>query len=246
MGVAMSDQEDNLFAKSGPVKPFEFDESVAQVFDNMISRSVPFYQHNQEQILNILQHLDSPPKCLYDLGTSTGALLFFLSEHVSHPMQLIGIDNSEAMIQKAKTNLKNIQTNHTIEFQCNDILECDFPGADVIILNYVLQFIEKSKRLPFLKRIHENLPTNGILIVSEKTNPSHAPLSQLFIRCHESFKEQKHYSHLEIAQKRKALENVLVPLSLNENQNLLAKAGFKNSEPFLLWHNFASLVAVKS
>jgi len=53
------------------------------------------------------------------------------------------------------------------------------------------------------------------------------------------------YSDLEIAQKREALENVLIPYRIEENMALLKEAGFKKMEIFSRWYNFAGMVAVK-
>jgi tRNA (cmo5U34)-methyltransferase len=53
------------------------------------------------------------------------------------------------------------------------------------------------------------------------------------------------YSELEISQKREALENVLIPYRLQENRDLLLKAGFREVEVFFKWYNFAGFVAVK-
>jgi tRNA (cmo5U34)-methyltransferase len=50
---------------------------------------------------------------------------------------------------------------------------------------------------------------------------------------------------VEIAQKREALENVLIPYRPEENRELLRATGFKYVEEFFRWYNFAGLVAVK-
>jgi tRNA (cmo5U34)-methyltransferase len=40
-------QEDRIFQATNRAKDFSFDERVASVFDDMISRSVPFYSEVQ-------------------------------------------------------------------------------------------------------------------------------------------------------------------------------------------------------
>ena len=52
-------------------------------------------------------------------------------------------------------------------------------------------------------------------------------------------------SALEIAQKREALENVLIPYRLGENIDMLTRAGFREVDVFFKWYNFAGIVAVK-
>jgi tRNA (cmo5U34)-methyltransferase len=50
---------------------------------------------------------------------------------------------------------------------------------------------------------------------------------------------------MEISQKREALENVLIPYKLSENNLMLREAGFSHVEVFFKWYNFAGMVAVK-
>ena len=50
---------------------------------------------------------------------------------------------------------------------------------------------------------------------------------------------------MEIAQKREALENVLIPYKLQENRELLLKEGFRYCDIFFKWYNFCGVIAVK-
>ena len=59
-------------------------------------------------------------------------------------------------------------------------------------------------------------------------------------------KRRHHYSEMEIAQKREALENVLIPYKLSENITILRDAGFEHCEVFFKWYNFAGLIAKKT
>jgi hypothetical protein len=58
-------------------------------------------------------------------------------------------------------------------------------------------------------------------------------------------KRRNGYSELEIAQKREALENVLVPYRLEENKELLRGQGFRHVDVFFKWYNFCAIVAMK-
>ena len=245
--VAMQNLKDTIFAIEGPVKPFEFNSEVAQVFDEMAARSIPFYHETQARIYDILKRLPNVPNKVCDLGTSTGSLIFFLAQQFNDAtIQFVGYDNSPAMIEQAKSRSQLMSLAGQIEFRMANILAEDFSGSDVIVLNYVLQFLAPDDRLAFVKKLHANLKPGGVLILSEKTKPPHIQLAEIFSDCHDAYRIRNHYSQLEISQKRKALENVLVPWSLQENLQVLAAAGFVSAEPFLVWHNFASIVAVKS
>ena len=50
---------------------------------------------------------------------------------------------------------------------------------------------------------------------------------------------------MEIAIKREALENVLVPYKVSENIKMLEDAHFKNNEVFFKWYNFAGFIGIK-
>lgn len=242
----MQNLKDTLFANEGPVKPFEFNSEVAQVFDEMAVRSIPFYHETQERIFAILQRLPQAPQKICDLGTSTGSLVFFLAQQFDNPnLKIFGYDNSSAMIEQAKSRSMLLHLNGQIEFHLANILETDFANSDVIVLNYVLQFVAPETRLALVKKLYRDLKPGGVLILSEKTKPAQPQLAEIFSDCHDAYRMKNHYSQLEIAQKRKALENVLVPWSLATNLKVLADAGFADAEPFLIWHNFASIVAIK-
>jgi tRNA (cmo5U34)-methyltransferase len=62
---------------------------------------------------------------------------------------------------------------------------------------------------------------------------------------HHEFKEGHGYSKMEIAKKRDALENVLIPLKLSQTSVLIREAGFTDVDIFFKWNNFAGLIALK-
>jgi tRNA (cmo5U34)-methyltransferase len=70
-------------------------------------------------------------------------------------------------------------------------------------------------------------------------------MNEQFQGSYYQYKKRRGYSELEIANKREALENVLIPLSIGENRDMLLKAGFSRIETFFQWFNFISIVACK-
>jgi tRNA (cmo5U34)-methyltransferase len=132
-----------------------------------------------------------------------------------------------------------------IDFIEKDIIQAELSRAGGIILNYTLQFIKPSIRLEFLRNIYNGLRNNGILILSEKIICKDKQLDQQFLDSYHQYKMRRGYSELEIANKREALENVLIPLTIQENCDLLEQAGFTSVETFFQWFNFVSFVARK-
>ena len=91
----------------------------------------------------------------------------------------------------------------------------------------------------------EGLHHDGCLILVEKVVGEDSLLNRLFIEHYHEFKQRNGYSEIEIAKKREALENVLLPYRLNENVELLKQSGFRAVDVFFKWYNFAGLLALK-
>ena len=237
---------DTLFKKKASAEKFEFDERVADVFDDMLDRSVPFYKQVIEMMAEILNRSLQAGDTVYDLGCSTGTTLIALAAKLeTENLKFIGIDNSKAMLDKAIRKAEMFSMADRIHFQEMDITRAELFEAGGIMLNYTLQFIDPSIRAQFLKTVHNGLRNDGVLIISEKVVCHDKHIDQQFLDSYHQFKRRKGYSELEIANKREALENVLIPLTIQENCDLLMQAGFSKVEPFFQWFNFVSIVACK-
>ena len=235
--------EDKVFNK--PIKKqFEFDEEVASVFDDMLNRSVPFYKENLNLQIDILKNFLNPNDKVVDLGSSTGTFLIELAKKFTSELKLIGIDNSPAMIKRAKNKAKAFGVN--IEFIEDDFLNYDFSNSKAVIANYTIQFIRPLKREKLIKKIFNSLTNDGIFLMSEKLITENKKLNKIMIDIYYEYKKKMGYSEFEIAQKREALENVLIPYTMNENIEMLKNAGFKEIEVIFRWNNFATFIAFKS
>ena len=239
-------ERDTLFENKAPAEKFEFNERVADVFDDMLDRSVPFYKQVIEMVAEILGRSLQADDTVYDLGCSTGTTLMALAKKLeSKNLKFIGMDSSKAMLDKALRKAEMFSMADRIDFIEMDITQAELSRAGGIILNYTLQFIKPSIRPEFPKNIHNGLRNNGILILSEKVICQDKELDQQFLDSYHRYKKRRGYSELEIANKREALENVLVPLTIQENYDLLVQAGFTRVETFFQWFNFVSFVANK-
>ena len=136
-------REDRLFAEMDPgCGEFSFDENVARVFDDMISRSVPLYADVQRSIPVLADLLDHDPVKVVDLGCSTGTSLIHLAQSLpSRNMELIGIDNSPAMLAKCEENLAKFQLPQKIKTHLSDVRQFEFSEASIVLMNYTLQFL---------------------------------------------------------------------------------------------------------
>ena len=237
---------DTLFKEGHTIDKFEFNERVAEVFDDMLDRSIPFYGQVIAMIAQIINRSLKEGDRVYDLGCSTGATLMELVRSTDiRDIRFVGVDNSGAMLDKAIRKAEMFAMQDKIQFIEEDITQVEMTGAGAVILNYTLQFIDPAVRLEFLEKIHSFLRPGGVLILSEKIVCQDEKLNQGYLASYHQYKKDRGYSELEIANKREALENVLLPLTIQQNCQLLQQAGFRTVETFFQWFNFASIIAVK-
>lgn len=237
----MSCHVDKVFSK--PIKKqFEFDENVASVFDDMLERSIPFYKEVISFICELVELQCAKDAKIVDLGCSTANTLLNLYKK-SHTYKLIGVDNSEAMLENAAKKTNAYGAN--IELINADITKVDFQYVDVVIANYMLQFIRPLDRDMFVKKIYNSLNKEGIFIFSEKIIFEDKVVNKQMIDLYYNFKKEQGYSEFEIAQKREALENVLVPYTEDENKKMILNAGFKSIESLFKYGNFITFIAKK-
>jgi tRNA (cmo5U34)-methyltransferase len=237
---------DELFKNGESGGDFQFNERVAEVFDDMLARSVPSYGPVIGMAGELLARFLRPGDRIYDLGCSTGNTLLELARRLERFEPIyIGMDNSPAMIEKAARKAELFSKGDRIRFVEADITRADLQEAGAVILNYTLQFVRPLHRQEFLRKIHEGLRPGGVLIMSEKVISHQPSLNRAFLDIHLDFKRAQGYSEIEIAKKRESLENVLVPFSMEENRDMLEKAGFARIETFYQWFNFVSWIAVR-
>lgn len=225
---------------------FVFNDKVANVFQDMVSRSVPGYATTISTIAELSRSLLKDGGKAYDLGCSLGAATFAMRHAVGDSdCQLIAVDNSEAMISRAKESLANDSGSADVEFILADISDVAISDASLVVLNFTLQFIAVDERESLLKKIHQGMRPGGVLILSEKVNFADPVLNQINIDLHHNFKRAHGYSDLEISQKRSALENKLIPETIDAHRQRLNRAGFSAVDVWYQCFNFMSLMAVK-
>lgn len=239
---------DDIFANSSGVEvagQFTFDSAVARVFPDMIKRSVPGYAETVAMSGVIAGEYARDNTNLYDLGCSLGAVTLAMRHGVKvESCKIIGIDNSSAMIEQAGHYLALDEGSVEVELMCADITSQPIENASVVALNYVLQFIAQDQRLDLLTHIAKGLNAGGALILSEKIcfDDDEQPLQD---KLHLDFKRANGYSELEIAQKRSAIENVLIPETESAHVARLKLAGFSRVIRWYQCFNFVSYLAIK-
>ncbi len=236
-------EKDSIFIKEQE-RQFQFDERIALVFDDMADRSIPFYRENMNLIVKIIDRWIKHNGTVLDLGCSTASLLLQIERELRDKnLNLIGIDNSEHMVERGRGKINAF--NSKIKIFHEDILLSEIQNSDIVIMNYTLQFIRPLYREQLLNKIFNSLSHDGILFLTEKVVSSETKFNKNLIDIYYDYKRSRGYSEYEISQKREALENVLVPYTEEENHILLKKVGFRHIENIFRWANFSTVVAFK-
>ena len=224
-------------------RPFVFDAAVSTAFDDMATRSIPYYAELQLATCSLCLEFATPGSTVIDVGCSTGTLFQLIAPRLAaRNVKLIGIDSSADMIARAQEKLREFM--QFISWQQSEAQDAEFPAAQIIIMNYTLQFVPLQHRPRVLRQIRESLDPKGALIMSEKISFDCAATQSRYDSLYYQFKRRNGYSDEEIEAKRRALEGVLVPQTLENHYNALTEAGFQLPEIFLQGYQFVSMLVL--
>jgi len=247
--VTLSSMADRLFAeRRGQIGDFNFGKETAAVFDDMLDRSVPFYGEIQRMIGELASDFVIEGSSIYDLGCSTANTFLSIGFHLSPDLgvKFVGLDSSDEMLRKAEHKLVSAKFPWPYVLNRQDLNEgVHIENASVALMVLTLQFVRPLNREALVSSLRQGMNHNGCLILVEKVLGEHSTFNRLFIDHYYAMKKRKGYSEIEIARKREALENVLIPYRLEENVRLLRRCGFQHIDVFFKWYNFCGLVAVK-
>ena len=240
-------QKDEVFKEEiNRPSDFKFSSKVARVFDDMVNRSVPYYEEIQRMIAEIAADHVEKGANVYDLGCSTGSTMIMMNQTIPEDIRFIGIDDSLEMLDKCESKLQENGFVRPYELQVADLNQgVKIENASVVVLCLTLQFIRPVYREKLLKNIIQGMVPGGVLLIVEKILAEESLFNRDFIKYYYEMKRRHHYSEMEISQKREALENVLIPYKLSENILLLKEAGFAHCEIFFKWYNFSGIIAKK-
>jgi tRNA (cmo5U34)-methyltransferase len=239
---------DRLFQERRRIADFNFGTETAAVFDDMLDRSVPFYDEIQRMLGELAADFAAQGSSIYDLGCSTASSFLAIGAHLTPDAEIefVGLDSSSDMLAIADRKLQAARFPWRYRLEHADLDQgVRIENASVVLLVLTLQFLRPLNRERLISSIYEGMRHNGCLLLVEKVLGEHSTFNRLFINHYYEMKRRKGYSEIEIAQKREALENVLIPYRSGENELLLQQAGFRQMDTFFKWYNFCGLLAVK-
>jgi len=238
--------EDKLFEQQfEAVKSFAFDQQVADVFADMIKRSVPGYDSILKSIAMYCMQYAQENSNIYDLGCSLGAVAVTAAKATADiNCQVIAVDTSTAMIEKCQQIIDDKKLDEKIKVFQKDVIGMQMTNASVVISNFTLQFIPQVHRLEVVKNIYQGLNSGGVFILSEKFKAD-KDSDEFLIEHYHAYKKINGYSNKEIQRKRHPLKDVLIPDSIDEIKIRLKIAGFNQVIKWFQCFNFASFIAIK-
>ena len=240
-------KKDRVFAKKkNKITAFEFNEEVASVFDDMLARSAPFYLESIKGQAQLCKDFYVKQTNIYDLGCSHGNIGIMICRCFGNSyFSMVGVDYSIPMIEKYRERLRNTKWQEKIKLLCEPAENVDIIDASVVILNLTIQFIAPDRRNDLIQKIYNGLVKGGILLFTEKIVHRKEIIFHIQKEYYKKFKRENGYSELEISQKRDALEDVLIPETIETHKDRLRNAGFDSFDIWMKWFNFASFIAVK-
>lgn len=239
--------KDLLYSKPLPfITDFKFNNSVVNVFSDMINRSVPGYKTTLN-LLGILSSIHFKNKTnIYDIGCSLGDSSEAVIKAIGDKeYQFFAIDKSKEMIKICKKKLSKKNYQKKIKYINDDVVKLKFNNASIIIFNFTLQFIPLDQRKILLDRVYKGMNKNGMLILSEKILFDDLDIQKNKNALHDKFKSLNGYSNLEINQKKDALKKILLPETIDQHILRLQKIGFKNVNVIYQCINFSTIIAFK-
>jgi tRNA (cmo5U34)-methyltransferase len=229
--------DDRIYQTEDGSEPFRFNRNVARVFPDMLHRSIPGYAASIEAIGSLAARYVRAGSNCYDLGCSLGAATLAMRQGIAHPAcRIVAVDSAPAMIERCREIVDEDDRLNGRETQVDivqaDIRDIEIVNASMVVLNFTLQFLDLDDREAMVRRIYDGLAEGP-------------RMEDLLTELHHEYKRRNHYSALEIARKRAALEDVLIPETVSAHRERLARAGFSNSGVWLRYFNFVSIVALR-
>lgn len=171
------------------IKPYNTEEKKAKQVEKMFDNIAPAYDKlNHLLSLGIdkgwrkkaIQHLQSlRPQHILDVATGTGDFAIQAYSALA-PIELLGIDISEGMMEVGRKKVKELGWEGRILFSKEDATALSFPNDrfDAITVAFGIRNFEQLDL--GLREMCRVLRSSGRLVILELTVPEKAPMKQLY------------------------------------------------------------------
>lgn len=229
-----------------PGEDWSFNNDTAQVFHNMLRRSIPELEMMRNLVTMFGERYIQPGGTILDMGCSCGDSLLPFVKKFGTANRYVGVDRSEAMLMQAKQFFAKEIEAGMVRFLLLD-LEHTFPQIEACLMLSVLtmQFLPIEHRKRCLQRAYTALAPGGALLLVEKIRGETPVEDELLTDLYYEFKNIQGYSWQTIERKKISLQNKMKPATMKYNVEMLYEAGFEQVNCFWRCLNFAAWIAVK-
>lgn len=205
---------------------FEFDEEVSRIFPNMARRSIPLYHEGHQMHVGMLTPMiqEKGHINILDIGASRGEFLTRMQcQYLPGQYTVTFLEASEPMAKHLRHDFPNNQV------IMHDLESTDMPTHhkyDVVVLNYVLQFVRPEHQRRVLDKVASMVKDGGVLIYGGKEagmGPVYDAMHDEYIK----FRMGHGYSRQEISAKTRALSGSMWPVHQEDFVYQMTKAGFR-------------------
>lgn len=229
---------------------FDFKNGVAEGFSKHVRCSVPLYTTIHQMIIDMTEHFINYSDyfstcCFLDIGCSSGELTRGVLNKYGDSVRVYGADYSKEMIDLAK----ELEVSKRVVYKqmgvTNEKINRLVPKCDVISMVLTMQFMPIEKRQTVVNEIYNNLKKGGAFMLVEKVIDSNTEINNMYVQQYHNFKEDNGLTAQNIVDKDKSLVGVMRPLTIQDNMNLLRRAGFNTMSVFFTYYNFIGIIATK-
>ncbi len=219
-------------------------ENISESFDSHIQKSIPLYESGHRLICHYSDFFLKPDSIVYDIGCSTGPMLFKLARQHSQKeeLKLIGIDSVPDMIEKA---IENASHDPRLSFIHANVLDIELQPCDMVIANYTVQFLPPRIRQALIEKIYQALNWGGAFFMFEKVRAPDGRFQDYANQVYIEFKIENGFSEAEIINKSRSIKGVMEPFSTQGNIDLLKRAGFQDIMTIQKYVCFEGFLAIK-
>lgn len=221
---------------------WNFGGNVPDSFEQHARRSIPYYDDGHELVARISDHFLHPGSICYDLGCSSGKLLERLVDRHGDRCRFVGVDCEPAMVEKASSHFCNHENVDIVEA---DICTMELEKADLIVLNYTVQFVHPKQRQNLLDSLYQSLNWGGALMMFEKVRGADARFQDIMSQVYVELKLENGFTPAEIMAKARSLKGVLEPFSSQANIDMMRRAGFLDVMTAFKYVCFEGFLAIK-
>lgn len=229
-----------------PEGKWVFDKGVADVFDEMLVRSIPGYAMMRWSTKAMAGPVVKNASYALDLGSSRGdAVAKMIAENPGVQFTLNEI--SPPMVSVLRERFENTSN---VRISTDDLKDHGCPifkpdHYDLVIANLTMIFIPIEYRQQVFHQIYNSLAPGGMFLMVEKILGESALTQKKLVDTYLKMKADNGYSQEEITRKRLSLEGVLVPMTNSWNTDQLNRAGFTEIDTYFRCLNFCGTFAMK-